>query len=87
MKTLRTILLTLAAVIILAGGFFIGKKVSSYKVPDGHLLVSSYFLDSLKTIKPDTIVRIDTLEKIIYKKSINTCSGADTRQHDNTIHR
>ena len=67
MKTIRTILFTLAAVICVAGGFFVGKKVSNYKVPAGKLLVSSYFLDSLKNLKPDTIVRIDTLEKIIYK--------------------
>jgi hypothetical protein len=70
MKTIRTILLTLAAVIILAGGFFIGKKVSSYKVPAGQLLVSSHFLDSLKNLKPDTIIRVDTLEKIIYKNRL-----------------
>ena len=70
MKTIRTILFTLAAVIFLAGGFFIGKKVSRYKVPAGKLLVNAHFLDSLKTIKPDTIVKIGPLKKIIYKNRL-----------------
>ena len=70
MKTIRTILYTMAAMLILICGFLIGERVANFTVPHGKALVSLSVIDSLKNIPPVIVYRTDTLEIIIYKDRI-----------------
>jgi len=70
MKTIRTILYTMAAMLILICGFLIGERVSNFTVPRGKALVELSVIDSLKNIPPVIVYRTDTIEIIIYKDRI-----------------
>lgn len=70
MKTIRTILYTMAAMLLIICGFLIGERVSNFTVPQGKALVSLSVIDSLKNIPPVIVYRTDTLEIIIYKDRI-----------------
>lgn len=70
MKTIRTILYTMAAMLLIIGGFLIGERVSNFTVPAGKALVNLSVIDSLKTLPPVIVYRTDTLETIIYRDRI-----------------
>lgn len=70
MKTIRTILYTMAAMLLIICGFLIGERVSNFTVPQGKALVSLSVIDSLKNIPPVIVYRTDTLEIIIYRDLI-----------------
>lgn len=70
MKTIRTILYTMGAMLLIIGGFLIGERVSNFTVPHGKALVSLSVIDSLKNIPPVIVYRTDTLETIVYRDRI-----------------
>lgn len=70
MKTIRTILYTMAAMLVFIGGFLVGERISNFTVPDGKALVELSVIDSLKNIPPTIIYQTDTLETVIYKDRI-----------------
>ncbi len=67
MKTIRTILYTMAAMLLIICGFLIGERVANFTVPQGKALVELSVIDSLKNIPPVIVYRTDTLEIIIYR--------------------
>lgn len=70
MKTIRTILYTMAAMLILIGGFLIGERVSNFTVPAGKALVSLSVIDSLKNIPPTILIDTVRVDTIIYRDRI-----------------
>ena len=66
MKTIKTILTAIIALLILVFGFLIGERVSNYRIPPGKVLVAKSFLDSINNLKPDTII----IDSVIYEDRI-----------------
>lgn len=66
---MKTILNLCIALLLIIAGFLIGERVSNFKIPAGKVLISKAHIDSINSIKPDTVVRVDTitLEKIIFQ--------------------
>lgn len=67
MKTIRTILYTMAAMLLIIGGFLIGERVSNFTVPPGKALVNLSVIDSLKNIPPVIIWDTVKQDTIIYR--------------------
>jgi len=67
MKAVENILLFLFAGLCVLCGYFIGERVVQYSPPAGKVLVSEAFIDSLKSLKPDTVTIDSTklLEPVI----------------------
>lgn len=63
MKTIQNIIIGLAALLILVGGYFIGQRFAKPEFPQGTTLVSTAMLDSLKNLKPKIIVK----DSIVWK--------------------
>lgn len=66
MKALLKILQIIFVLSVLVGGFLLGQQCSSYKLPKGKELVTTAFLDSIKSLKPEVIVK----DSLIFKDSI-----------------
>jgi len=66
MKTLIKILQIILVTSVLIGGFLLGRQCSTYKLPEGKELVTTAFLDSIKSLKPEVIVK----DSLIFKDSI-----------------
>jgi hypothetical protein len=63
---MKNILITMLALLIFMFGFLVGERYSNFRIPTGKELVTKSFLDSIKNLKPDTIVR----DTIIYQDTI-----------------
>lgn len=70
MKTIRTILYTMAAMLILICGFLIGERVANFTVPHGKALVELSVIDSLKNIPPTILIDTVWVDTIIYRDLI-----------------
>lgn len=55
MKKLQILFVLFLIVIGLFLGFFVGERYTQFRVPDGKVLVTKQFLDSIKNLKPDTV--------------------------------
>ena len=67
MKTIRTILYTMAAMLLIICGFLIGERVSNFTVPQGKALVERSVIDSLKNIPPTILIDTVWVDTIIYR--------------------
>lgn len=67
MKAVENILLFLFAGLCVLCGYFIGERVVQFSPPAGKVLVSEAFIDSLQSLKPDTVIIDSTklLEPVI----------------------
>lgn len=70
MKTIRTILYTMAAMLLIIGGFLIGERVSNFTVPPGKALVNLSVIDSLKNLPPVILIDTVEVETIVYRDRI-----------------
>lgn len=69
MKLVESILLFLFAAICVLCGYFIGERVVQFSPPAGKVLVSQNFIDSLRSLKPQVVVRDRFIfeEKVVYR--------------------
>lgn len=67
MKTIRTILYTMAAMLLIICGFLIGERVANFTVPQGKALVELSVIDSLKNIPPTILIDTVRVDTIIYR--------------------
>ena len=57
MKTVKSILTIVVALLIFVFGFLVGERCTQFSVPAGKTLVSTAVLDSIKNLKPEIIVK------------------------------
>lgn len=63
MKTVKSILTLIIALLVFVFGFLIGERYTQFSVPAGKTLISTAILDSIKNLKPEIIVN----DSIVYR--------------------
>jgi len=66
MKAIKTTLLIIAALLVFTFGFLVGERYSNFRVPPGKELVKTAFLDSIKNLRPEIIVK----DSIVFQDTI-----------------